>query len=133
MVVRPAWLPLGAALLCACQGSGPLPKDGPPAADASAAPADSAAPAAAATAGADGGGPCLPQRSTDLSDLIMGQPLAPRSGTPQMVPVPRGSSAWNAGRDAARAWAAADCPRFLTAAQAMGYDAAEVLDTATGR
>lgn len=79
-------------------------------------------------AGAD----CLPVEEGDLSSRIMAVPFAGKSGPAQMAVVPRGSALWQAGRDAALAWAAADCAAFQRAADAMGYRAFTLRDTATG-
>jgi hypothetical protein len=48
-----------------------------------------------------------------------------------MVPVTRGSPRWMAAFNAILAWQNDDCPAFALFVEAMGYEATEVLDTAT--
>jgi hypothetical protein len=84
-----------------------------------------------ATGDAEAATSCLKERKADLAELVMVQPLAPRSGGSKMVPITRGSPRWMAAFNAILAWENDDCEAFAAFTEKMGYAAVQVLDSVT--
>lgn len=138
-----AGLSLGAALLAGCPGSSQVAPAETPSqasqASAAATPAQAAAPAKVhpsqvfplPNSTPEASTACLPVRSGDLASFFTPpRPLA--QGGPKLVPISRGTPRFMAAFNAALSWVNADCLAFRDFAFQMGYEATELVDSATG-